>query len=125
MLCLQGAQCLGGDHIRHGAACIGGGEKHLLVGIENFSGLRHKANTAKYDEILGSLRRLAGKLQRVADGIGNLPDLKGSVVMRQNQRVLLFFELFDSFDHRKLLFSKRCPKEPCAWLPCRSIRTFR
>ena len=75
------------------------GDQHFLVRVEELRGLCHKMHAALHDDLGVGLGRLAGKLQRVADDIGDaMEDFGRHVVMRQHDRVPRPLQIVDGLD---------------------------
>ena len=71
------------------------GQDDDLFGAENLRRVGHEFDAAEGDHVGVGFRRLARQLEAVADEIGEVLNVGGLVVMRQDNRVLLLAEAID------------------------------
>ena len=98
----QQPHVLAGDRGGERAARAHVRDQHGLVRVQDLRGLGHEVHAGLHDDRRLGLGRLDGKLQRVADEIGNaVVDLRRLVVMRQDDGVALFLQVVDRLHVRR------------------------
>ena len=96
---------LGRGHVRHRTPRVRIGMQHDRLRRKYLRGLRHKADAAENDHRSLTLRRLAGKFQRVADKVRDILDFRPRIIVRQYQRVMLLFQPDDLLFQRHRIHS--------------------
>jgi hypothetical protein len=107
MLFLQVDEVFRAHHVRHGTAGRRIGEKDFFLGGEDRGRLGHEMNAAKDDRFLAHRRGEAAQVERIPEPVGDFLDFGRLVVVREDYRAPLRFELPDSCD--ELLPGHRAP----------------
>ena len=95
MLCDPGREAVGGASARERAARLEVGENDDALGVQNLGRLRHEVNAREANHVGLRFRGGLGELQGITDQIGDVLDIALLVVVRENDRVALFFEALD------------------------------
>jgi hypothetical protein len=86
---LPGPELRRGDRIRQGTAGLAVGDEHRPFRAEDLRGLRHEPHPGQHDRAGRTGGGEPGQRQRIADVVGDVLDLGGLVVVRQDHRVPL------------------------------------
>ena len=83
-----------GDRLGERAAGLEVGDQHGLFRVQQLRGLGHEMHAGQHDHVGVGARRLAGQRQAVADNVADrVEDVRGLVVVRQDDRVALLLQL--------------------------------
>ncbi len=105
---LESGECSGIARLGERAASLGIRYKHLFVGREHLSGLRHEVYAGEQDDVSIGILRLYRQRQRVAEEIGRLLHFGRRIVMGEYYGILLAFEFGDSFEQFRLVIDHDC-----------------
>ena len=95
----QAAHVTGVDAIGQGTAAVGIGIEHGFVRAQHFRGFRHETHRRENDHLGGRLSGNFGQAVGIARVVGDaIKNLRRHVIVRQDDRVLFFFECFDALD---------------------------
>ncbi len=91
----EGLEFIGRAAVLQAAAGIHVGQHDDFLRAEDLGGVGHELDPAKGDHIgIGFGRHLA-QLERIADKIGQVLDLRALIIMRQDHRVALLAQAID------------------------------